>query len=158
MKFEGKLSDRRTPESGAETISQLFLLHAQAPRNMGELASANGMAVGVGSCGDTLAVQLRVMTGVIEDIKCLPKGCLYTLVCASVMSEMATGRRVEDALTIQPEDIDTLLGGLPLDHMHCARLAVNSLGEAIDDYYTRNGFSEAPEDDAQGKGNPHADL
>jgi len=27
------------------------------------------------------------------------------------------------------------LGGLPEDHMHCARLAVNTLGEAIADYY-----------------------
>jgi nitrogen fixation NifU-like protein len=150
LKFEGKLSEKRTPEPGVETISHLFLLHAQDPLNMGELESANGLAVGVGSCGDTLAVQLQVADGVIEDIKCLPRGCLYTVVCASVMSEMAKGKDLADALTIQPEDIDSLLGGLPPDHMHCARLAVNSLGEAIDDYYRRNGFPENPENDATG--------
>jgi nitrogen fixation NifU-like protein len=60
------------------------------------------------------------------------------------MSEMAKGKSLEDALRLQPQDIDTLLGGLPSDHLHCARLAVNSLGEAIDDYYRRHGFPEDP--------------
>lgn len=142
MKFEGKLTDKRTPEPQVETISQVFLAHAQDPQNMGELTSANGLAVSIGSCGDTLAVQIRVEKDVIEDIRCLPHGCLYTVVCASVMSETVKGRFLEDALKLQPEDIDTLLGGLPSDHLHCARLAVNSLGEAIDDYYRRNGFPD----------------
>jgi len=142
MKFEGKLSDKQTPEPPVETISHVFLAHAQDPRNMGELTSANGMAVGVGSCGDTLAVQIRAENGAIADIRCLPNGCIYTVVCASVMSELVKGQRLEDALKLQPGDIDTLLGGLPGDHQHCARLAVNSLGEAIDDYYQRNGFKE----------------
>lgn len=144
MKFEGKLSEKRTPEPQVETISHTFLSHAQSPRNMGELESANGLAVGVGSCGDTLAVQIRVENSIIEDIRCLPKGCIYTIVCASVMSELVNGQHLDNALKVQPEDIDTLLGGLPPDHLHCARLAVNSLGEAIDDYYRRNGFSDDP--------------
>lgn len=142
MKFEGKLSEKRTPEPPVETISHVFLAHAQDPRNMGELETANGLAVGVGSCGDTMAVQIQVENSVIGDIRCLPKGCIYTVVCASVMSELVKGRLLEEALRLQPEDIDSLLGGLPPDHLHCARLAVNSLGEAIDDYYRRNGFSE----------------
>lgn len=144
MKFEGKLSDKRTQEPQVETISHVFLAHAQEPRNMGELTSANGMAVGIGSCGDTLAVQILVTKDVIEEIRCLPNGCIYTVVCASVMSELAKGQRLEDVLKLHPEDIDTLLGGLPHDHLHCARLAVNSLGEAIDDYYRRNGFPDEP--------------
>jgi nitrogen fixation NifU-like protein len=145
MKFEGKLSDKRTQDPQVETISHVFLAHAQDPRNMGELESANGLALGVGACGDTLAVQIQVENNTIEEIKCLPNGCIYTVVCASVMGEMAKGRRLEDALKLQPEDIDTLLGGLPPDHLHCARLAVNSLGEAIDDYYRRNGFPDHTE-------------
>jgi len=141
MKFEGKLSEKRPPEPQMETIGQLFLAHAQEPRNIKELESANGMAVGIGSCGDTLAVQIRVEDGIIEDIGCIPRGCIYTVVCASVMSEMAKGHSLENALALQPEKLDAILGGLPSDHQHCARLAVNSLGEAIDDYYQRNGFS-----------------
>jgi nitrogen fixation NifU-like protein len=141
MKFEGKLSEQRTSESQVETIGQFFLSHAQDPRNIKELETANGMAVGIGTCGDTLAVQIRAENGIIEDIGCIPRGCLYTVVCASVMSELAKGQPLENVLALQPEEIDALLGGLPSDHQHCARLAVNSLGEAIDDYYQRNGFT-----------------
>ena len=151
MKFEGKLSERREQSEPVETIGHLFLLHAQDPRNIKEVETANGIAVGIGTCGDTLTVQIRVENGVIEEIGCIPRGCLYTVVCASLISELAGGRSLEEALMIQPEHIDKLLGGLPADHQHCARLAVNSLGEAIDDYYQRNGFPDetrAPSSDA----------
>ncbi len=137
MKFEGKLSDQG---KAPPTVGDLFVSHAQSPRNIGTLETANGVAVGVGSCGDTLAVQLRVLAGRIEELKCLPNGCLYTIICASVMSELATGKDLESALLLQPVDIERVVGGLPNDHAHCARLAVNTLGEAIDDYYQRNGF------------------
>jgi nitrogen fixation NifU-like protein len=35
--------------------------------------------------------------------------------------------------------VENELGGLPEDHKHCARLAVNTLGEAIADHYRRKG-------------------
>lgn len=143
MKFEGKLSEKRTSAPQVETIGEFFLSHAQDPRNIKELDTANGMAVGIGTCGDTLAVQIEVKNGIIEDIGCIPRGCLFTVVCASVMSDTVKGKSLEKALTLQPEEVETLLGGLPTDHQHCARLAVNSLGEAIDDYYQRNGFTKA---------------
>jgi len=40
-------------------------------------------------------------------------------------------------LELEPHDVVTALGGLPEDHLHCARLAVNTLGEAIADYYSK---------------------
>ena len=33
--------------------------------------------------------------GTIADIKVLPRGCVYTLVCASAMSELAKGRDLD---------------------------------------------------------------
>ena len=51
------------------------------------------------------------------------------------MSELAKGRDLDQALELGPEEVVAALGGLPKDHMHCARLAVNTLGEAIADYY-----------------------
>jgi nitrogen fixation NifU-like protein len=51
------------------------------------------------------------------------------------MSVLASGRSVNDALKLQPEDVVEELEGLPDDHLHCARLAVNTLGEAIAEYY-----------------------
>jgi nitrogen fixation protein NifU and related proteins len=57
--------------------------------------------------------------------------------CASAMSTLATGCSIEQALKLQPEDVANELGGLPADHLHCARLAINTLGEAIAEHYRK---------------------
>ncbi len=78
----------------------------------------------------------RIHQGAIADIKVSPTAA-STLVCASAMSELAKGRDLDHALELEPQEVVTALGGLPEDHMHCARLAVNTLGEAIADYYKK---------------------
>ena len=95
----------------------------------------------MGKCGDAIEVSQRIDLGTIADIKVLPHGCLYTLVGASAMSELAKGRDLDQALELEPHHVADALGGLPEDHRHCARLAVNTLGEAIADYYRRASLS-----------------
>ncbi len=116
---------------------QKLLYHARFPRNLGRIPSPSGWARGVGQCGDSVEVAILVNENRISDIKVVPNGCIYTMVCASALSELATGRTIERALELGPEDVEQALGGLPEDHLHCARLAVNSLGEAIADYYQK---------------------
>ncbi len=118
-------------------VGEQFLHLAQQPRNIGFLENPSGKGVAVGQCGDSIEVSLRIDSGAIADIRVLPHGCVYTLVCASAMSELAMGRDLDRALEIEPQHVVAALGGLPEDHMHCARLAVNTLGEAIADYYKR---------------------
>lgn len=120
-----------------ERVTQAFLRHLTAPHGLGRLETPDGQATGVGECGDSVSVGLVVDGGAISEVKAMPVGCLYTQVCASALCELAGGRSLEAALKIEPEDIDRMLDGLPEDHQHCARLAVNTLGEAIEDYYRR---------------------
>ena len=85
-------------------------------------------------------VFIKVKGDTITDIKAMPHGCLYTVVCASALGDLAQGRSLDEGLLqLEPEDIEKELGGLPEDHKHCARLAVNTLGEAIADHYRRKG-------------------
>jgi nitrogen fixation NifU-like protein len=121
-----------------------FWRHARHPQNVGKITQADGEAQGVGSCGDTLEVFLRIYDEYIDDIRHMPHGCVYTVACGSAMSILAKGRSIENALSIEPTDIEKELGGLPEDHLHCARLAVNSLGEAVADYYRRRYGKENP--------------
>ncbi len=120
-----------------ERVSEGFLRHLSDPRGLGRLGEPHGRATGVGQCGDSVEVSLKVADGAIAEVRALPMGCLYTQVCASALCELAAGRSLEGALAIEPEDIERLLDGLPEDHRHCARLAVNTMGEAIEDYYRR---------------------
>jgi nitrogen fixation NifU-like protein len=116
-------------------LDDRFIRHVNVPSNLGVIELPSGRALGVGQCGDSVQVTLTVIDKRITDIRCQPRGCAFTIACASAMSELARHRRLEDALEISPQDVETELGGLPEDHLHCARLAVNTLGEAIADCY-----------------------
>jgi nitrogen fixation NifU-like protein len=118
-------------------VGEQFLRLARFPKNIGSLDNPSGKGAAVGKCGDSIEVSLRIEREAITEIKVLPRGCVYTLVCASAMSELAKGRHVDHALNLEPQEVATALGGLPEDHLHCARLAVNTLGEAIADYYSK---------------------
>lgn len=111
-----------------------FRLHARITRNPGPYAGTSAVAIGVGSCGDKIKVDLQVEDNRIRQVKCSSDGCAYTAACTDALSTLASGRRIDEALALQPEDVVEALGGLPEDHLHCARLAVNTLGEAIEDY------------------------
>jgi len=111
--------------------------HIQSPHNLGRLEYADGSAHGVGRCGDSVEVYLRVANRKIQAIGHVPHGCGFTIACASAMSELVRGCSLEDALQLTPEDVICELGGIPEEHRHCAALAVNTLGEAIEDCLRR---------------------
>lgn len=118
-----------------EHLSDQFLQHARHPQNMKTVANPHGLAMGKGSCGDAVEISLALEGETIVDIGHQPYGCAYTVACASAVTVLAKGKTVEEALALQPEDVEQMLGGLPEDHFHCARLAVNTLGEAIAEAY-----------------------
>jgi nitrogen fixation NifU-like protein len=122
-------------------VGEQFLRVARYPKNIGSLNNPSGQGTALGKCGDSIEVSLKIESGAITDIKVFPRGCLYTLVCASAMSELAKGRNLDQALELEPHHVAEALGGLPEDHLHCARLAVNTLGEAIADYYRRGALA-----------------
>lgn len=118
-------------------LSRRFAAHAHEPLYLGTLPDADGRAVGVGSCGDAIEVSLSIADGRVREIRHSPKGCTYTVACGSAMCALTHGRTLEELLWLTPEDVAAELDGLPEDHMHCASLAVNTLGEALDDYYQK---------------------
>jgi nitrogen fixation NifU-like protein len=126
-------------------LDDRFIRHVNVPCNMGVIELPSGRALGVGQCGDSVEVMLTVIDQRIAEIRCQPRGCAFTIACASAMSELARNRTLEQALEISPQDVEAELGGLPEDHLHCARLAVNTLGEAIADCYRRLHAGAIPE-------------
>jgi nitrogen fixation NifU-like protein len=120
-----------------ECQSKQFQKHCSFPYHQGLLTDYHGKATGIGTCGDTITISLRLDGNVIIDIGQQPRGCAFTMACASAVSVMAIGKSVDDALKITPEDVEMELDGLPEDHHHCARLAVNTLGEAIEAAYRK---------------------
>lgn len=147
------------PEMDFSKLDNRFIRHVNVPSHLGVIEQPAGRAVGVGQCGDSVEITLKVDGERISDIRHMPRGCAFTIACASAVAELARNRLLEQALEITPQDVEAELGGLPEDHLHCARLAVNTLGEAIADCYGRQGASsQPPPRAAEKKGTLDADI
>jgi len=126
-----KQEEINSPETG---FTDQFLTHAMTPQNVGMLSNPDGSGSPQGTCGDTIEINLRVLDDSITDCVFMTDGCAHTIACGSAITTLAKGRAVAEALKLEPEDVSGILGGLPQDHQHCARLAVTGLRLAIKDY------------------------
>ncbi len=115
--------------------------HFANPRNVGELDNPDGIGqVGNPTCGDMMVFHIRVnsKTHVIEDIKYKTFGCGAAIAVSSMVSEMAKGKTVEEAMTITNAMVAEHLDGLPPQKMHCSNLGADALHAAIKDYQQKH--------------------
>ncbi|RKO66805.1 iron-sulfur cluster assembly scaffold protein [Desulfofundulus salinus] len=115
-------------------FSDVVIDHANNPRNIGSIEDADGYASVTGLCGDTIQIWLKVTDGKIGEITFWTDGCGTTIAAGSMVTELARGKALPEALQITPRDVLDALGGLPEESVHCAFLAANALHEAIKDY------------------------
>ena len=112
--------------------SPQVLDHFQHPRNPGEVANPNAsVQIENPACGDVLKLTLRVTDGRIEEIRFLAQGCVPTMACASLLTELVQGRTVAEARQLRREDLVGALGGLPRASTHASHLAMDSLAALI---------------------------
>jgi len=125
--------------------SDKVMEHFEAPRNVGEIADANGIGeVGNAKCGDIMKIYLKIENGVIEDIKFKTFGCGAAIATSSMATEMVKGKTIEEALTLTNKAVVESLEGLPPAKLHCSVLAEQAIKSAIADYYTRIGIDPLP--------------
>ena len=121
-------------EDAREVYSETAIDHAMNPRNAGTITDADGYGKVKGSCGDTMELWLRVNNVVITNATFMTDGCGTSIAAGSMVTEMARGKNITEAIKITQQDILTELGGLPEESEHCAVLASNTLKKAILDY------------------------
>lgn len=109
--------------------------HFRNPRNMGEISDADGVGtVGNPVCGDMMTIYIKVKDNHINDIKFKTFGCGAAIATSSMVTELAKGKTLEEALKITRGDVADALEGLPPIKMHCSNLAADALHAAIEDY------------------------
>jgi len=109
--------------------------HFANPRNVGTLPDADGVGqVGNPVCGDMMTFSIKVKDDRLSEIKFQTFGCGAAIAVSSMVTEMALGKTLEEAMAITNEKVAEELGGLPKNKLHCSNLGADALHEAIKDY------------------------
>jgi nitrogen fixation NifU-like protein len=118
--------------------SEKVMDHFMNPRNVGEIKDADGVGtVGNPVCGDMMTFYIKVDDGRLEDVKFKTFGCGAAIAVSSMISEMAKGKMLDEAMKITNRDVADQLDGLPANKMHCSNLGADALHKAIEDYRLR---------------------
>ena len=115
--------------------SEKVMDHFMNPRNVGEMKDPDGVGeVGNPTCGDLMKIFIKVENNIITDIKFQTFGCGAAIATSSMITELAMGKTIEEALELTRDDVAEELDGLPPIKMHCSNLSAEALRAAIDDY------------------------
>jgi len=115
--------------------SERVMAHFRNPHNVGELETPDGVGeVGNPQCGDVMKIGIMVEDEHIAEIRFQTLGCAAAIATSSMITDMAKGMTLADAMEISRDDVADALDGLPANKMHCSNLAADALKEAIKDY------------------------
>jgi nitrogen fixation NifU-like protein len=105
-----------------------ILDHFEKPRNVGEISDATAVAeVTNPACGDILKLWVRLENGKVADVKFKVSGCVPSVACGSVLTEMMKGKSIAEVGQIGAAEIERALEGLPSASQHAGVLAADAL-------------------------------
>ena len=118
--------------------SEKVMEHFMNPRNVGEIENPDGVGEeGNSVCGDMMTFYIKVKNNRLEDVKFKTFGCGAAIAVSSMVSEMAKGKTLQEAMKITPQSVATELEGLPKQKFHCSNLGAQALHKAIEDYQNK---------------------
>jgi len=119
--------------------SKEVMRYFKNPKNVGIIKNADGKGrVGNMQCGDIMELYIKVKNNKIVDIKFQTFGCVVAVAVSSMLTEIAKGKTIEQAMKITNKDILNKAGPVPSIKIHCSVLAADALKDAIYDYLTKN--------------------
>ena len=93
--------DRAAEIQLSSLYQQLILEHYRRPRNRGVLEDRTvEVHMRNPACGDEIRLQLKIVNGVIRDLRFLGEGCSISLASASMMTTILKDRSLEEAIAL----------------------------------------------------------
>jgi nitrogen fixation NifU-like protein len=120
-------------EEALKTFSKKVVSLAYEPLNVGSLKNPDGHGRITGQCGDTMEIFIKKKGKRIDNIRFLTDGCGATLACGSGVTELAKGKTISEAESIDTLSLLRYLEDMPASHEHCLILAVKALHQALKD-------------------------
>ncbi len=108
-----------------DMYQEVILDYYRNPRNKGVLPHADIVSVDANtSCGDEITMQVLVKDGFVGNIRFYGKGCAISQAAASMLTEYALGKSLEDVAKFNKE-VTLGLINIPIS---CMRLKCALLG------------------------------
>ena len=119
--------------------NDIVMDHFSDPRNLGEIPDADAIGQITNSAdGDRITIYIKVKNNMISDIKFKTFGCGAAIAASSMLTVLANGKTLDEAMNISNEDVNEALGGLPEQKLKCSNNAANALHDAITKYRAVN--------------------
>ncbi|WP_406656325.1 iron-sulfur cluster assembly scaffold protein [Methanolobus sp. ZRKC2] len=105
------------------------------PKNVGTIEDADGIGeIGSTVDGDIITIYIKVKDDVLEDVRFKTFGCVVAISTSTMVTQLAKGKTIDEALDIKNADVVEALGGLPEDKTRCSGFALDALFKAIENY------------------------
>ena len=118
--------------------SEKVMEHFRNPRNVGEIENADGVGeIGNPVCGDMMTFYVKIDNGTLTDVRFKTFGCGAAIAVSSMVSEMAKGKTVDEAMKISNADVAKELGGLPPWVSLIDALVVQQPAECLDSAFSQ---------------------
>lgn len=125
--------------------SEKVMEHFRNPRNVGTIENADGIGeVGNPVCGDMMTFYVKVKDNRLDDVKFQTFGCGAAIAVSSMVSEMAKGKTLEEAMKLTNKDVAGELDGLPKNKLHCSNLGADALHKAIENFLEKKKVEKKP--------------
>lgn len=85
-----------------------------------------------------MKIALKIEKKRIKNVSFWTDGCGATIACGSMLTKLIKGLAIEEAIEISRTKLIKALNGLPEGHIHCSKLAVDTLQEAIKNYDSKH--------------------
>ena len=106
--------------------------------NVGMITNPDAIYTYTGPCGDTIKLYLQIdEDDVIQKARFQYIGCPASAASGSILTQIITGKTIQEAKKIQPATVLSQLDCLPDEECHCAELVVTALQKTIA-YYQQN--------------------
>ena len=125
----------------ADIYHEMIVDYSRNPINYGEIENhdvtfhdSNPL------CGDSIDIDMKIDDNKVTDIKFHGKGCAICMACYTVLTEITKGKTLDEARTIEKNDVLSELG---LEHLQavrikCALLSLKVLKSALYTYIGKN--------------------
>lgn len=116
--------------------NDIVLDHSSNPRNVGEIENADGIGhTGNPVDGDKIIIYIKVENNILADVRFKAFGCGAAIAAGSMVTVLAKGKTLDEAMKISNELVAENLGGLPPQKLKCSNIAADALHEAIRNFH-----------------------